>query len=92
VNTSLSPRDTLGRFYLDSLVHDAGLLRYLVDLVGAHRVALGTDYPFPLGERVPGALIESVDTFSPEVRERLLSGSALEWLGVSKDRFVAVAR
>lgn len=92
VHSTLSPRDALGRFYLDSLVHDAGLLRYLVELVGAHRVALGTDYPFPLGERVPGALIETVQSFTPEVRERLYSGTALEWLGIPKDRFVAVAR
>ena len=92
VHSTLSPRDALGRFYLDSLVHDAGLLRYLVELVGAHRVALGTDYPFPLGERGPGALIAAVESFTPEVRERLYSGTALEWLGIPKDRFVAVAR
>jgi aminocarboxymuconate-semialdehyde decarboxylase len=90
VHTTLSPRDTLGRFYLDSLVHDPALLRYLVELVGSSRVALGTDYPFPLGERVPGALIESVPEFTAEVRERLLAGTALEWLGVAKERFVAV--
>ncbi len=48
------------RFFVDSLVHDAGALRMLVDLFGASRVALGSDYPFPLGEAEPGALIDSI--------------------------------
>ena len=38
------------RFYVDSLVHDADALRFLIKLFGAQRVALGSDYPFPLGE------------------------------------------
>ena len=54
-------------------------------------MALGTDYPFPLGEQEPGALIHSVETFTPEIRERLLSGTALEWLAVPKERFLGVA-
>ena len=57
----MAPREYLGRFYVDSLVHDADALRYLVQLIGAERIALGSDYPFPLGRAVPGALIESMD-------------------------------
>src|SRR5881409_1889011 len=68
------PREYLGRFYLDSLVHDADALRHLIRLVGAERIALGTDYPFPLGEERPGALIESLTELSAAVRERLLRG------------------
>jgi aminocarboxymuconate-semialdehyde decarboxylase len=81
------PRSYLGRFYLDSLVHDAVALRHIVGLVGAERVALGSDYPFPLGERVPGALIESLTEFSVTTRERLLAGSALEFLGLDRADF-----
>ena len=91
VNNTVSPRQHLGRFFLDSLVHDVDFLRYLVGLAGADRVALGTDYPFPLGEREPGKLIESIPDFTPEVRERLLSGTALDWLGLRKEDFVPVA-
>ena len=46
--------------YFDSLVHDAAKLDYLIKLVGADQVALGSDYPFPLGEAKPGELIESM--------------------------------
>ena len=56
-DASTPPRDLLHRLYVDSLVHDARALHYLVDLMGADRVALGSDYPFPLGEAEPGKLI-----------------------------------
>lgn len=82
-----NPRSFMGRFYLDSLVHDPNALRYLLDLVGADSVALGSDYPFPLGEEVPGALIESMDDLSDATRERLLAGTALEFLRLDRARF-----
>jgi aminocarboxymuconate-semialdehyde decarboxylase len=70
------------RFYVDSLVHDADALRLLVKLFGAPRVALGSDYPFPLGEAHPGKLIESMQDLSPEGKAQLLNGTAREFLGL----------
>jgi len=86
-----APSEYLGRFFVDSLVHDAHALRELVRLVGERRVALGSDYPFPLGESHPGALIESMTDLAPETVERLLCGTALEFLGVERERFLPVA-
>jgi aminocarboxymuconate-semialdehyde decarboxylase len=86
VTNDVSPREYLRRIYIDSLVHDPLMLRYIVDLMGADRIALGSDYPFPLGEARPGALIDSCG-FSEETRARLLHGTALEWLGLSSMRF-----
>ena len=51
--------------------------------MGAERVAMGSDYPFPLGEPEPGGLIESLHDLSGAVRERLLARTALEFLGRS---------
>jgi aminocarboxymuconate-semialdehyde decarboxylase len=82
VDNDKGPRDYLGRFYVDSLVHDADALRLLLKLIGPQRVALGSDYPFPLGEAEPGALIESMDDLTGETKERLLRGTALEFLGL----------
>jgi aminocarboxymuconate-semialdehyde decarboxylase len=87
VDNRVNPREYLGRFYLDSLVHDPVMLRYLIDLVGADRVALGSDYPFPLGEAVPGALIDSMD-LAHEVKERLMYKTALDWLARPEDGFL----
>jgi aminocarboxymuconate-semialdehyde decarboxylase len=74
------PASYLRRIYVDSLTHDADLLRLLLKLHGAERVALGSDYPFPLGETVPGALIRSMPDLDEATRARLLHGTALEFL------------
>jgi aminocarboxymuconate-semialdehyde decarboxylase len=71
------------RFYVDSLTHDAGALRLLLKLFGPQRVALGSDYPFPLGEHRPGALIESLDDVPAEAKEWLLARTAREFLRIT---------
>ena len=86
VDNNHSPKSYLGKFYIDSLVHDARILDYLVDLMGADRIALGSDYPFPLGEHHPGKLIEQMP-YSAHTKEMLLSGSALSWMGKVKSDF-----
>jgi aminocarboxymuconate-semialdehyde decarboxylase len=83
----VNPREYLGRFWVDSLTHDADVLRHLMRLVGARRVALGSDYPFPLGEKVPGRLIDSLTDVAVADRERMLGGSALEFLALDGTRF-----
>ncbi|MFZ7114852.1 MAG: amidohydrolase family protein [Bacteroidota bacterium] len=87
IDNPVNPRNYLGKFYLDSLVHDPMMLDMIVKLIGVERVALGTDYPFPLGELSPGKLIESMP-YTDAMKERLLNGSALEWLGLKKEQFV----
>ena len=87
IDNKINPREYLGKFYLDSLVHDPMMLDFIVKLIGANRVALGTDYPFPLGELSPGQLIESMP-YDDKIKERLMSGSALEWLGLTKEQFL----
>ncbi|HEX8248637.1 MAG TPA: amidohydrolase family protein [Pyrinomonadaceae bacterium] len=81
-----NPRDYLGKIYFDSLVHDRPMLDYLVKLAGAEKVALGTDYPFPLGETEAGKLIETAG-FDEETKAMLLHGAALRWLNLNKEDF-----
>jgi aminocarboxymuconate-semialdehyde decarboxylase len=88
-DNAVHPRDYLNRIYLDSLVHDAEALRYLVRLMGPERICLGSDYPFPLGEHRPGSLIESLEKLGAAARARMLSGTALEFLGLDASHFGA---
>jgi aminocarboxymuconate-semialdehyde decarboxylase len=88
VDTSVPPTEYAGKFYVDSLVHDPRALQLLMDTVGVERVALGSDYPFPLGEHRAGSLIESIDGLSLADKERMLSGTALEFLGLDATRFI----
>lgn len=80
----LASNGTPARFYVDSLVHDADALRLLLRVIGTERVALGSDYPFPLGEARPGELIESMRDLSLDVKTRLLAETAREFLGLSQ--------
>lgn len=78
--TYLAQQGAPAHFYVDSLVHDAGALRMLLQLFGPARVALGSDYPFPLGEAVPGRLIESLHDLAPADRAQLLAETARDFL------------
>ena len=86
IDNNKNPRNYLGKFWLDSLVHDDFMLNYIIKLMGADRIALGSDYPFPLGETTPGELIRKMD-HPTEIKEKLLSGAALSWLDKKKEEF-----
>jgi aminocarboxymuconate-semialdehyde decarboxylase len=48
-----TPSGYLGRLAFDSIVHDAGTLRFLVERAGVGNVALGSDYSFPPADLDP---------------------------------------
>jgi aminocarboxymuconate-semialdehyde decarboxylase len=82
IENQVNPREYLKRIYVDSVVHDGEVLRFLLRLFGADRIAMGSDYPFPLGERQPGKLIDTLPELDARTKERLFSGTAKEWLGL----------
>jgi aminocarboxymuconate-semialdehyde decarboxylase len=86
VDNSILPSSYMKNFYVDSLVHDKNSMNFILQTMGAERIAMGSDYPFPLGEHHPGNLIESMD-LSDATKQRLLAGTALEWLGINKSEF-----
>jgi aminocarboxymuconate-semialdehyde decarboxylase len=55
-------------------------LRLLVDTLGEDRVLVGSDYPYPLGERPAGAVVHAADFLSDDQRDKLLSTNALRFL------------
>ncbi len=83
---SRNPRDYVGQFFVDSLVHEADMLNYMIGLFGSNRIALGSDYPFPLGEHHPGKMIEGMN-LDHTTRSDLLAGAALEWLDLNRKDF-----
>jgi len=86
VKNKVNPRDYLGKFYVDSITHDPRSLDTLVEVFGEDCIALGSDYPFPLGEHHPGKLVEST-TYSAERKRKILSTSVFNWLGVDKSKY-----
>ena len=76
-----SPRELFRRFYYDTLNHDAGLLRYVVDTVGVDRVVLGTDFPADMGQTNAVADIGESPLFSDEEKAAMLGGNVAALLG-----------
>ncbi|HEX7060983.1 MAG TPA: amidohydrolase family protein [Woeseiaceae bacterium] len=81
-----NPREYLGRFWVDSLVHEPAMLRYMIELMGAECIALGSDYPFPLGEHEPGRMIETMG-LDAATADALLAGAALRWLDLPRSAY-----
>jgi aminocarboxymuconate-semialdehyde decarboxylase len=75
-----SPKDLLKRIYFDSLVFEPQALRYLIDLVGADHVCIGTDAPFDMADENPRATIDAVPGITPLERQCVCCGTALKLL------------
>lgn len=73
------PQHYVGKFWVDSLVHDERALQYLLDTISEDKICCGSDYPFPLGEHVPGHLIKSA-TINDNTKQKLLFDNAMQWL------------
>jgi aminocarboxymuconate-semialdehyde decarboxylase len=67
------PLDVLKSLYFDSVTFSPGTLRYLIDLVGAERLMLGSDYPFEMGEVDPVATVKAA--VPAEHQEAVLGGT-----------------
>ena len=77
------PSHYLDRFYVDSAVFEERTLRFLIDVMGADRVALGSDYPFPLGETRVGALVRGASSLSDDEKRRILDANPRRFLGLA---------
>jgi aminocarboxymuconate-semialdehyde decarboxylase len=80
---SASPLDELRGLYYDTILHDPTALAYLVARVGADRIVVGTDYPFPMGDDDPQATVAGIPGLGDTERGLILSGTA--------DRLIAEA-
>lgn len=77
------PSHYIGRFYVDSVVFDDRALRLLVDTVGADRVMVGSDYPYPLGERPVGDVVRKSGFLTDADRALITHGNAERFLGTA---------
>jgi aminocarboxymuconate-semialdehyde decarboxylase len=75
------PSHYLDRFSVDSAVFEQKALQLLAQTMGADRIMLGSDYPFPLGEERVGWLIRQ-SHLSPQAKAKLLGGNATQFLGI----------
>jgi aminocarboxymuconate-semialdehyde decarboxylase len=82
IDNPTNPKEYLGKFWVDSHVCDYKLLQYIIELVGADKILQGSDYPFPLGEAIPGELVRTAPISNLE-KEKILGLAAKNWLGIN---------
>jgi aminocarboxymuconate-semialdehyde decarboxylase len=75
------PSEYLRRLYFDSIVHSAAALQYLIQIVGADRVVLGTDYPMAMGDFEPVRKVNSLSLTDQE-RSQVLGTNAARALNL----------
>jgi len=74
------PSEYLKQLYFDTLVYSPSVLRHLIDQVGADRIVMGTDYPFPVASRDPVGDVSAVAGLSEAGREAVLGATAARLL------------
>lgn len=74
------PSAYLDRLYVDSVVFDEPALRLLVDTMGVSQVMVGSDYPYPLGERPAGAVVRRASFLDEAGRSAIMDGNPRRFL------------
>jgi len=87
IDNQVNPRDYVGKFWVDSITHDIDALKYILNMQGAKRVCLGSDYPFPLGDLEIGKFIEESDIPMNQI-EDIFCHATMEWLGLELNDFL----
>ena len=82
--SSTPPRDMVRRFYVDSLVHDEDALRSLIQLVGENAIALGSDYPFGMGDARPPGTVAALPHASDADKDAMYGGNAVRVFGLDE--------
>jgi aminocarboxymuconate-semialdehyde decarboxylase len=75
------PDAALATMYYDTIVQDPRTLRYLADIVGADRLMMGSDMPFPIGDLSPLKIVADTK-FSDAERASINGGLAQKLFGL----------
>jgi aminocarboxymuconate-semialdehyde decarboxylase len=75
------PQEEFSRLYFDTIVFEPDTLDYLVSKVGADKVMLGSDWPFPIGDFEPRKVVEAAN-LSDADRASVLGGNAARIFGL----------
>jgi aminocarboxymuconate-semialdehyde decarboxylase len=71
------PVEALGRIYTDTVLHDPRVLRFVIEIVGAERVMMGSDQPFPIGDLMPTKIV-AASVLDGATAQRINGGLAAE--------------
>ncbi len=66
----------LRRFHYDTISHSPQIMRYLIEMVGADRVVIGTDYNWDAGYEFPVDFVEQIPGLTEAERTQIMSETA----------------
>jgi len=75
------PDTALKYLYVDTIVHDPRVLRFVAEIVGKDRIMMGTDMPFPIGDDKPLDIVSAAG-FSGADAEWINGGLAAKLFGI----------
>ena len=75
------PRAGFEKLYFDSLVFEPDVLEFLCKRVGAERIMLGSDWPFPIGDFKPADVVRKANLPAGD-KAAILGGTAAQILGL----------
>lgn len=74
------PAASLDRLYFDTVLYDPAALAALVAFAGPHRVLMGSDYPFEMGDPDPVGTVAAVPGLTAADRELITHGNVARLL------------
>ncbi|WP_456640299.1 amidohydrolase family protein [Bradyrhizobium sp. USDA 10063] len=75
------PREIARSFFYDTILYDAAALQFMSSAVGSGRIVVGSDYPFTIRQKDPGAFVRAALPDCPDV----LADNAFALLGRAFD-------
>jgi aminocarboxymuconate-semialdehyde decarboxylase len=78
-----APWEYIRRFYYDTITHAHPQLDFLIDLVGADRVVLGSDFCYDMSYEQPVQFVKDHKGLSDADKDLILGGTSAKLLGLS---------
>jgi len=80
---SRAPSEYVASLSFDTLAYDPETLRFLITVMGADRVLMGTDYPYTsMADEDPVGTVRSIPGLKPADRANILGGNAARLFGL----------
>jgi aminocarboxymuconate-semialdehyde decarboxylase len=76
VHAAGDPEQYFGKFYYDTIIHNADCFEFAVKTLGTDCIAYGTDYPADMGYNQPAREIPGLSRLSKDDQEKILYGNA----------------
>jgi aminocarboxymuconate-semialdehyde decarboxylase len=83
------PAELARRFYYDSLVFDRRAIRYLIDMLGADRLLVGSDFPAMNREEPAGRTLRSM-ALPSDVLDDITWHNCFRYLGIDEPKLFSM--